>query len=606
MTKRFKIIFSILLSILFLGGAGAWYIASAVDPVKLTTLLVSSVKSYTGRDLKIAGPVSLSFFPRISVSAERLSLSNAAWADAPEMLTLNRIELNIKMLPLLKGRIESANVELSGLELYLQKNVLGNRNWDLTVASSNSTALPSIAVAETSSASDSLISVENFSVLDARVHYHAAIGSPLNYQIQSLSLIEDGDKTAISLNMKIQEQALELSGKMGSLSGLLKQWDVSSSHFPLDLNLTLNGKTMLIRGSVDKNPKVTPIINLTLSSKAFDWPSHGVSTTQSSSILKGTKPLQQSVDRVRAPQSNYLFSNETIPFDALPQAKGKIEVNIASLGLAKRKPIENLHAILLLDGSSIDIPHLTLQMGKGSADIQIKLSHLNTVSPILLAKGVTKDFTLENFLARVDPHSKVSGGNMKLAFDIKTSGVSLHQMAENSNGKIQISINQARMGSNFLNDAGDFVVTLLDSMNPLRKKSTETILECAVAYMPINNGQINIANTVGAQTDRLDVVLAGSINLKTEAVSLTINPREKSGLTTGIDLAGLVKMSGSLMDPKVGINQAGVVNSAISIGLGVLTGGATILAENARSMSNKSYPCRDALHPWSDIYPGAE
>jgi hypothetical protein len=419
MTKRFKIIFSILLSILFLGGVGAWYIASAVDPVKLTTLLVSSVKSYTGRDLKIAGPVSLSFFPRISVSAERLSLSNAAWADAPEMLTLNRIELNIKMLPLLRGRIESANVELSGLELHLQKNALGNRNWDMTEASSNVTMLPGIAVAETSSASDSLISVENISVLDARVHYHAAIGSPLNYQIQRLSLIEDGDKTAISLNMKIQEQALELSGKMGLLSGLLKQWDVSSSHFPLDLNLTLNGKTMLIRGSVDKNPKVTPTINLTLSSKAFDWPSYGVSTTQSSPILKGAKPLQQSVDRVRAPQSNYLFGNETIPFDALPQAKGKIEVNIASLGLAKRKPIENLHATLLLDGSSIDIPHLTLQMGKGSADIQIKLSHLNTVSPILMAKGVTKDFTLENFLARVDPHSKVSEGNIKLAFDIK-------------------------------------------------------------------------------------------------------------------------------------------------------------------------------------------
>jgi hypothetical protein len=301
-----------------------------------------------------------------------------------------------------------------------------------------------------------------------------------------------------------------------------------------------------------------------------------------------------------------LFGNEAIPFNALPQVKGKIEVNIASLGLAKRKPIENLHATLLLDGSSIDIPHLTLQMGKGSADIQVKLSHLNTASPILLAKGVTTDFTLENLLGRVDPQSKVSGGNMRLAFNIKTLGVSLRQMAENSNGKIQVSINQARMASNFLNDAGDFVVTLLDSMNPLRKKSTETILECAVAYLPINNGQINIANTVGVQTDRLDVVLAGSINLKTEAVSLTINPREKSGLTTGLDLAGLVKMGGTLMDPKVGINQAGVVNSAISIGLGVLTGGATILAENARSMSNKSHPCRDALHPWSDIYPGTE
>ena len=194
----------------------------------------------------------------------------------------------------------------------------------------------------------------------------------------------------------------------------------------------------------------------------------------------------------------------------------------------------------------------------------------------------------------------------KLAFDIKASGSSLHQMAANSNGKMQLSVNQAHMDTNVLNDAGDFVVTLLDSINPMRKKTRETVLECAVAYLPINNGQINIANTVGVETDRLDVVLAGSINLKTEGVNLTIAPREKSGLTTGLDLAGLVKMGGTLANPKAGINQAGVVNSAVSIGLGFLTGGASILAENARSMTSKSHPCRDALHPWSDIYPGAE
>jgi hypothetical protein len=179
-------------------------------------------------------------------------------------------------------------------------------------------------------------------------------------------------------------------------------------------------------------------------------------------------------------------------------------------------------------------------------------------------------------------------------------------MAANSSGKIQINVQQARMATNFLNDAGDFVVTLLDSMNPMRKKTSETILECAVAYLPINNGQISIANTVGAETDRLDVVLTGSINLKTEAVNLTIDPREKSGLTTGLDLAGLVKMGGTLTQPKAAINQAGVVNSAVSIGLGILTGGVSILAENARSMTHKTHPCQDALHPWSDIYPGAQ
>jgi hypothetical protein len=143
-------------------------------------------------------------------------------------------------------------------------------------------------------------------------------------------------------------------------------------------------------------------------------------------------------------------------------------------------------------------------------------------------------------------------------------------------------------------------------MNPLRKRSQGTVLECAVAYLPMNNGLISIDHSVGMETDRLNVVLAGSINLKTEAVNLTVDPREKSGLTTGLDLAGLVKVGGTLTNPKAVINQSGVINSAVSIGLGVLTGGASILAENARSMTNKSHPCREALRPWSDIYPGAK
>lgn len=606
MTKRLKIISIILGGLILLGGVGTWYAASAVDPAKLTQLLVLSVKSATGRDLKIAGPVNLSLFPRISVSAERLSLSNAPWATAPEMLTLQRIELDIKTLPLLSKRIEIAGVKLSGLELFLQKNASGKTNWDMNGAASNASSIPGDGPADTASTGDSLISLENVSVLDAKVQYQDALNPISSYLIQRLLLAESGDKTSISLSLKTQEQALELSGKTGSLSGAFKQWDVSSSHFPLDLNLVLNGKSMLIKGEVNKNPKAMPTIDLALTAKAFDWPSFNAMTPRSSPAAGGAKSQAQVVHQAMKPQSNYLFSNDSIPFDALPQAKGKMTINIAELNLPNRKPIENLQATLQLNGSNIDVPHLTLQMGKGSADIQIQLSQINSASPALSAKGVTRDFTLENLVARVDPSSKVSGGNMKLAFNIKTSGASLHQMAGNSSGKIQVSVHQAITGANFLNDAGDFVVTLLDAMNPLRKKSTETILECAVAYLPINNGQINIANTVGAETDSLDAVLSGSINLKTEAVNLTIDPREKSGFTTGLDLAGLVKMGGTLMQPKVGINQAGVVNSAVSIGLGILTGGASMLAENARSMTHKTHPCREALHPWSDIYPGAE
>jgi uncharacterized protein involved in outer membrane biogenesis len=525
------------------------------------------------------------------------------------MLTLKRIELDVKTLPLLSKRIEIGNVKLAGLELLLQRSPSGQENWDMNAEMSS--AAPASASAsgndttDTSSISNNLIYMNSISVVDAQIQYQDAAKLISSYQIKRMSLAESGDKTVISLDMQTQGQAIGLSGKTGPLSGLLKQWDVALTKFPLDLALNMHGKSLLIKGEIIKPPKAMPSINLALSSKSFDWPTLDAATNSAPQAVGGAQPAP-ALRQAQKPQSRYVFSDEIIPFEAIPQAKGKIVIDITELGLPKRKPIENLQATLQLDGSAIDIPNLRFQIGKGSADLQMSLSKTNTANPTLAAKGVTKDFTLEDLLARLDPSSKVSGGGMKLAFDVKTSGNSLHQFAANSSGKIQLSINQARMGTNFLNDAGDFIVTLLDSMNPLRKKTSDTVLECAVAYLPINNGLINIANTVGLETDRLDAVLAGSINLKTEAVNLTIDPREKSGLTSGLDLAGLVKMGGTLTNPKAGINQAGVVNSAVSIGLGFLTGGVSILAENAKSMTSKSHPCRDALHPWSDIYPGAE
>ena len=604
MSKLVKITISTLGGVIILIVIGVWYAASTVDPVQLTKLLSASVKTATGRDLKIAGPVSLSFFPRISVSAEGLSLSNASWASDSDMLTLKRIDLNIKTLPLLSKRIEIGNVKLAGLELFLQKNGTGKANWDFSADASGEMSGTKNNT-ETSSVGDDLISMDSVSITDTQIQYQDPSNAISSYQIQRLSLADSGDKTTVSLNMKLQEQALELSGKTGSFSRLFKQWNVSSTQFPVDLNLTMNGKSMMIQGEVSKNRNSLPAINLTMNSKAFDWPVLGASPKQSSRAFSSNQPAA-TAHQAQHPQPKYLFSDESIPFDVLSQAKGQIVINIGELGLPKRKPIDNLQASVKLNGHVIDIPNLRFQMDKGSADLQLKLSGLDVANPVLTAKGVTKDFTLENLLARLDPSSKVSGGSMKMAFDVKTSGSSLHQMASNSNGKIQLSINQARMGTNFLNDAGDFVVTLLDSMNPLRKKTSETVLECAVAYLPINNGQVTIAKSVGVETDRLNVALVGSINLKTEAINLTIDPQEKSGLTTGLDLTGMVRMGGTLANPKAGINQAGVVNSAVSIGLGFLTGGASILAENARSMTSKSHPCRDALHPWSDIYPGAE
>ncbi|CAM3815229.1 AsmA family protein [Polynucleobacter antarcticus] len=598
-----------LVCLLILGGLGAWYVASMIKPEQLIKVLASSVKNATGRDLKISGPISLNLFPKITISAEQLSLSNDSWATSADMLTLKRMDINIKIFPLLSKRIEIHQVELSGLEVFLQKNAAGKVNWDMNIDPPSS-SLPLVSSQATSTHDESGITMGNISVTNATIHYRNASGQDSLYQIKRLSSIESSKKTSILLDMDYQGLVLSLAGKTDSISGLIKHWDVSPSQFAFDLKLGVSGKSMMIQGEVIKSPKSLPIVDLRLTSDAFDWPSVGgtpnIPIQGSTNLLNKSSQSSKVQLANKKPSSPYLLSDEILPFDVLPKAKGKIVIKITELGLPKRKPLQNLSAIVQMNDSSIDIPQLMFQMGKGQADIQLGFSALGSASPVITSKGFTKDFTLEDLLARIDPSSKVSGGNMKLAFDLKMTGKSLHQMASNANGKIQLDISQAKIGSNFLNDGGELVITLLDAINPLRKKTAENMLECAVAYLPINSGQINIANTIGIETDRLNVVLAGSINLKTEGVNLTIEPREKSGLTSGLDLAGLVKVGGTLSNPKAMVNQAGVVSSAVSIGLGFLTGGASILAENAKSLSSKSQPCREALHPWADIYPGMQ
>jgi uncharacterized protein involved in outer membrane biogenesis len=187
MSKLVKITISAIGSVIFLITIGVWYTASTVDPVKLTKLLSSSVKTATGRDLKITGPVSLSFFPVISVSAEGVSLSNASWASDSDMLTLKRIDLNIKTLPLLSKRIEVGSVKLAGLELFLQKNGAGKANWDFSTDASGG---PSAANndAGRSPVSDNLISVDSISIADAYIQYQDPSNAISSYQIRRLSL----------------------------------------------------------------------------------------------------------------------------------------------------------------------------------------------------------------------------------------------------------------------------------------------------------------------------------------------------------------------------------------------------------------------------------
>ena len=602
MHKNLKLFLLVFLALLVLAMGGTWYAISTINPAQLTQLLSSSVKAATGRDLKIAGPVSLTIFPSIGVKAEDVSLSNASWALGSDMIQLKQIDIGIRLLPLLSKRIEISRINLNGLDAHLQSNAEGQSNWVLAaplaqgVAANTNTDKSESAAP--SNGDDSFVSIENVSITDARISYQD--GSVLQniFEVQHLSLSGGGDKTAIQLDMKHANDSLGVSGKVTSVRKILNSWNASPLKVNIDLDITLNGKSLLVRGDVHKTPQQLVRFDIALKSKSFDL----TSLVAGSALAASDGKIPHAASKLKG-KSKYFFNEDYLPFDLLPMANGKVNVDIAQLGLPDQEPIRDLRATLTFSGDRINMQDFSFELGNGRAQGNVSLDKFQSTAPSLSIDGFAKGFTIEQILA--DAKSKVIGGDTKVAFNLKSSGISMHQLASRANGKIQISVGQAKLATSFLNKGGDFVITVLDAVNPLRKKSNQTVLECAVAYLPINNGLVSVVDTVGVETDRLDVVLNGTVNLNNEEINLKIFPREKSGLTLGVDLGNLIKLQGTLQNPSSGINQAGVVNSAVTIGLGILTGGATILAENAKSMATKSQPCKTALRPWSDINAGA-
>jgi len=107
--------------------AGA--IALLLDPGRVRDELVAAVQAQTGRELRIAEPVELSYFPWLGASLRGVSLgSPPGFGDEP-LARVAGLRIGVRVLPLLAGRLEFGALVLEGLELNLVRDARGAENW---------------------------------------------------------------------------------------------------------------------------------------------------------------------------------------------------------------------------------------------------------------------------------------------------------------------------------------------------------------------------------------------------------------------------------------------------------------------------------------------
>ncbi|MEN6542016.1 AsmA family protein [Parvibaculum sp.] len=98
--------------------------------------IVSLVKAQTGRDLSIGGNVGFSFFPRLAVKVENVSISNAPWAKDRDMASMREMRAALKVIPLFKGDVQIDSFALVDPVIHLEVKADGTPNWQFASAGS--------------------------------------------------------------------------------------------------------------------------------------------------------------------------------------------------------------------------------------------------------------------------------------------------------------------------------------------------------------------------------------------------------------------------------------------------------------------------------------
>jgi hypothetical protein len=143
----------------------------------------------------------------------------------------------------------------------------------------------------------------------------------------------------------------------------------------------------------------------------------------------------------------------------------------------------------------------------------------------------------------------------------------------------------------------DVLMTTFNRLNPLSNSEATSLLECAVINLDIRDGLIKIDRQIAMQTEKMNMVGSGEINLKTEQINLGIKPyaREGIGLNLGA-ISGVARIGGTLANPTPEIDPKGTLTAGVSAGAALATGGLSLLAQGLFNRSqNDPTPCNTAL-----------
>ena len=172
MTRVVKILFFLGLALLI-----ACLVApSFIDWNQHKAEVMAQIEPYFQRKVTVAGNVSFKVLPQPEILLESVSIANAGGAKEPNLITLKSLEARVKLEPLLEGRIEVEDINLTEPVL------------NLDVAADGTTSLSGV-LAPSTDISASAVKLNQVTITNGTLHYSSQMtGTEKTFDSLNLSV----------------------------------------------------------------------------------------------------------------------------------------------------------------------------------------------------------------------------------------------------------------------------------------------------------------------------------------------------------------------------------------------------------------------------------
>ena len=394
---------------------GAIVFIATFDANEYKPLISEQVKQQTGREFTL-GDIKPSVFPWLGLELQQISLSNAQGFKADKMLQIERVDVRVEFMPLLKQELRVDTLRIHGLALELEKNNKGRMNWDDilekqakadTTTTQSSATQDAQASADDKASSDPLAAllINGVEIKDADINWRdetsgqtvslhkfnlmtgaVRSGETVPVEINALiKLLEPAVDLKIdidtALNFDLQANILKLEKLNLSLDAELAKQDLKK------LSLTLKTK---LNADLNKQHFVLPAYILKINAQGDALPNGQLEANIEGDADVNLEKQIASIKKITLYSSDLTLQSQLTVNQLLssPDVRGQVELfDFSPVKLAKDLAIElpktqssdvlksaNLSFDLSADEKALEIKSLNLKLDRTTllADVKIE------------------------------------------------------------------------------------------------------------------------------------------------------------------------------------------------------------------------------------------